>query len=223
MVQAGQSDNQGPAVPYVAAVVLPFYLNEFPLAWAPDAPTFLLIDYGIRVGVLAFVLALPGLRLGVLPLYRGARPPLFVGVLTVVCALAVSAIDTYVADAVRQGLAVAGQAEVAAWRYFRFPDLPPGGMKTLDLTVGLGLVAASEEVVFRGLFGRVLLARGARPVTVVVFSSVVFGAIHWGAGVDDVASATLAGAPLMMLYLRTGSLVPGMMVHYAVNLIAFWN
>jgi len=51
-------------------------------------------------------------------------------------------------------------------------------------------------------------------------SALVFALIHWSHGVTSMVVAGFAGVALMMLYLRTGSVLPGIVAHYAVN---FWD
>jgi membrane protease YdiL (CAAX protease family) len=51
-------------------------------------------------------------------------------------------------------------------------------------------------------------------------SAIVFGLTHWSHGITSVVVAGFAGVALMMLYLRTGSVLLGMAAHYVVN---FWD
>jgi len=83
------------------------------------------------------------------------------------------------------------------------------------------LTAASEELVFRGAFAR-LMARwlpGAAAMTIA--SAAFFALIHWSHGVTAMAVAFVAGVVLMALYRRAGSLLPAMAAHYLVNLRDF--
>jgi membrane protease YdiL (CAAX protease family) len=71
-----------------------------------------------------------------------------------------------------------------------------------------------EEVVFRG----VLLERFAvkwRIGVAIVVSAVAFGILH-----ADPVGAGVFGAMTALLYLRTGSLWPGILIHFANNLLA---
>jgi len=54
-------------------------------------------------------------------------------------------------------------------------------------------------------------------VSMVIVSSLIFGVVHWGHGLPNVIYAALAGVVLMVLYLRTGSILPGIVVHYVID------
>lgn len=77
-----------------------------------------------------------------------------------------------------------------------------------------------EEVVFRGflvLFVSTLYPR-AGSVVVVMLAAVVFGAAHAYQGVAGAAGTFILGLAFGMVYLATGSLVPGMMLHALIDL-----
>lgn len=125
---------------------------------------------------------------------------------------------------------------------FTFPELG-GVFQALDLTIGVALVALSEELVFRSLALRLLLARAKsapvrRPsgrdfaggsagmtlpalVLVVLSSSVVFGLAHWGAGLHAIITTAAWGILPMVALIRTGSLWPALIAHYVTDLVGF--
>ncbi|MFQ5765785.1 MAG: CPBP family intramembrane glutamic endopeptidase [Rhodospirillales bacterium] len=117
------------------------------------------------------------------------------------------------------------------YRYFEVPDpvfyqdlfprLEEGAFRTFDLTVGLVLVALSEEVVFRYLFAILWQHRGWSVPMLYVASSFAFGLLHLPQGLALVAFATVTGFLLMFLYRDSGSLWPVVAVHYALNLLIF--
>lgn len=82
------------------------------------------------------------------------------------------------------------------------------------LTVGAGLV---EELLFRGLMMGLLLKRGG-PVRAIVLSSLAFGFAHVLG--FKLAPTFAIGLVLGALRWRTGSVIPGMIVHASHNLIA---
>lgn len=89
-----------------------------------------------------------------------------------------------------------------------------------QLTSVLAVVIAGpifEELLFRGIILRGLLARMA-PGRAVVVSSLVFGIAHLD--IHQVVTATLIGLPLGWLYVKFRSAVPGMFLHAAVNALA---
>jgi hypothetical protein len=125
---------------------------------------------------------------------------------------------------------------------FNFASLN-GPMRFVDVTLGVALVAVSEEIVFRSLAFWAILAmvpsiRNGRSdasndswsvfeigqkgiVIVVVASSLVFGIIHWGNGVHAIVSASIWGILPMVALIRTGSIWPAVIAHYATDLVAF--
>lgn len=95
-------------------------------------------------------------------------------------------------------------------------------MKSPAGYVAIGLLAPlAEEMVFRGAILRVLLKVFDRrwhwlPIVV---SAVIFGAVH--GNMAQFLHATLLGLLLGWLYYRTGSIVPGVVLHWVNNSIAY--
>lgn len=88
------------------------------------------------------------------------------------------------------------------------------------LVVGI-LVPLAEEMVFRGAILRTLLKIFDRrwhwlPI---VLSALLFGAVH--ANLAQFVHATLLGLLLGWLYYRSGSIVPGLVLHCTNNTIAY--
>lgn len=83
----------------------------------------------------------------------------------------------------------------------------------LSLTAGF-----AEELVFRGfLLWALLLASGSAAFAVVV-SSIVFGILHAYQDVGGAARAAVLGAILATPVLATGSVLPSMVAHAAIDL-----
>lgn len=75
-----------------------------------------------------------------------------------------------------------------------------------------------EEILFRGIILEGFL-RNYSPRKAVIWSSVIFGIAHlnpWQA-----VGAILIGILIGWIYMKTNSLIPGMILHFANNLIAF--
>jgi membrane protease YdiL (CAAX protease family)/tetratricopeptide (TPR) repeat protein len=84
--------------------------------------------------------------------------------------------------------------------------------------VGCLLPGVGEEIFFRGLLGRGLVARyGVLPG--VLFTSILFGAMH----IDPVrvCYATVFGIVLHLIYLNAKSLLPAMLLHMSFNALSF--
>ena len=111
--------------------------------------------------------------------------------------------------------------EIESLVLFRYPPLTPGLLYWTDITFGLALTAVSEEFVFRGVFA-VIVGRYLPGTAAMVFvSAIVFALIHWSHGLTSMVVAGIAGVALMALYLRTGSVLPGIAAHYAINFADF--
>ena len=79
----------------------------------------------------------------------------------------------------------------------------------------------AEEVVFRGAVLRTLLdIFGSRTHwAAIVFSALVFGAIHLN--LAQGTHAFLVGLLLGWMYYRTGSILPGVLFHWVNNTVAY--
>lgn len=92
------------------------------------------------------------------------------------------------------------------------------------LFVGLNtlLVGISEELAFRGI-----LFSGARsvlrPIGAITLTSILFGAVHvlngvttgnWGAAAVQATAAAMSGLLFIAILIRTGSIIPAMIVHW---------
>jgi membrane protease YdiL (CAAX protease family) len=95
------------------------------------------------------------------------------------------------------------------------------GFGALPVQVLLIAVAApiSEEVCFRGmLFGG--FRRRLPPIPAALASALVFGALHAITGITAVPPLIAFGFVLALLYEKTGSIVPGIMLHMLNNAVA---
>ena len=90
------------------------------------------------------------------------------------------------------------------------------------MTLGLLLVALSEEMLFRRMLVNMLNRFTARALPICLISSLIFGLIHWESGLQNVLAATLIGCYLMWIYLRTGSFLTIVAIHYVINLWVFY-
>lgn len=186
----------------ILAQVLPPSLNVFHL------------DYIFRTLVLAWVLVVPAM-------YRAAFTSL--GVHSTLRSACFSVVWL-------AGISIAFHQSiyVLLWRItydpsnFAWPtgEISPS-LRLFDLTVGLILVAITEELVFRKYLRRLLeIFRFSRPA-VIWTSSILFGLIHWEAGTASVVNATFFGVLAMLAYYKTNQLWPCMLAHYIVNFVVF--
>lgn len=104
---------------------------------------------------------------------------------------------------------------------FTYPFIALAPLRILDLTVGLALVAVSEELVFRAALMNRLKQILRRTDMTVVVSAIIFGAIHWGTGWGNSLTALALGIAFGMFYLSTRRVAPLIVVHYLFNLALF--
>lgn len=116
---------------------------------------------------------------------------------------------------------------VVLWPYL--PHWPNLGYRTitlesifwLDMTLGLVLVAISEEWVFRQLAHRRGALLGHSPARIDFESSAAFALIHLPGGFTSVGVTFIFGLIAMNLYRRTGAFFLLVLIHYFVNLASF--
>ena len=88
--------------------------------------------------------------------------------------------------------------------------------------VAIGILAPlAEEVVFRGAILRTLLGIMSKKNhwVAIMISAAIFGVVH--ANLAQFVNALLMGLLLGWMYYRTGSLVPGILLHWVNNTMAY--
>ena len=196
-------------------LALPFYLNDFSSIFVQDWQWWLLIDYvlvkAVPLAGAAWMIGTGRITAGDLGL-KGMKPGAFLGWaggLTLVCTL----MDQN-AYALMEGLP--GYAPLGG-----MPAISVSFWDTLDLTMGLALVALCEEMVFRGFLFQFFRQFTASIGAVIVLSSMAFGLAHWCLGLHAVIITGLIGAVLMGAYVRIRSVYPLVLAHFLVNYIDF--
>jgi uncharacterized protein len=92
---------------------------------------------------------------------------------------------------------------------------------TVPIKIALLVILApiSEEVCFRGMLFGGLRERLPR-ISAALLSGLIFGALHAVSGVSAVPPLIIFGFLLALLYERTGSIVPGIILHMLNNSVA---
>ena len=95
------------------------------------------------------------------------------------------------------------------------------GFGSVPVQVLLIVIAApiSEETCFRGMLFGGLRTRLPR-IAAALVSGLIFGALHATTGVSAVPPLVFFGLVLALLYERTGSIVPGIVLHMLNNSVA---
>ena len=194
-------------------VLAPFFLNDFAFMASRTAEQWLAADYGSKAVALVLIAAFAALRgpaLASMPRRGWTAEGLL---LAAVCALAILAVDALVTEA--------RDFFPEELILFRYPKIEQPALYWIDLTFGLALTAVAEEAVFRAIARDFLARYMSGAFAVVAASALIFAAIHWSHGIGAMLTALFAGAALMALYMRTGSVAPCMIAHYAVNAADF--
>jgi membrane protease YdiL (CAAX protease family) len=95
------------------------------------------------------------------------------------------------------------------------------GFGTIPIQILLIVIAApvTEEICFRGMLFGGLREKLPRIVAALI-CGLVFGALHAITGISAVPPLIVFGFLLALLYERTGSIVPGMLLHILNNIVA---
>lgn len=96
-------------------------------------------------------------------------------------------------------------------------DTSPAGLIVAIVVVGL-LPALGEELLFRGVLQRFLLAHLRRPATAIILSAVIFSAVHLQ--FYGFVPRVILGVILGYLVYRTGSLWTSIFAHFINNVAA---
>jgi len=178
-----------------------------------DGTDVYLADYAQRLVILA---------LGFQALRAGFTPPWPRGPERVWTLAALGTLAIMMADMFTQGLAWREAFDNLLFAGVSFPDPPGPAWARVDLTFGLLLVAASEELVFRKLWADWWAGRRGRTDGMLYLgSTLAFACLHLPQGLADTAIAGLWGLLLMAVYRKSGSLPLVVMIHYLVDLWYF--
>lgn len=204
-------------------IILIFGLTDFALIAAyqwddpQSASAMLLIDYVYRIVILALIFQSAEMRRQILTSFSNERS----------CALA-SVRDfgwlfiLYILIVViTASLRMTGRATGAfdwAPPLFAYSHAVPMPLALFDLTIGLMLVAITEELFFRKILLDRLRARGWMWAPAILLSATLFAFIHWGAGGASVANAAVFGLVWGAFYWRRGRIGALIVWHYLANL-----
>jgi len=104
-----------------------------------------------------------------------------------------------------------------------FPAINALPLFVFDLTIGLVLVALSEEIIFRGIAKLALKRYIKSDLLIVIISATVFSSIHWSMGAPSLVSSFFIGCFYMLSFMKTKSIYPALASHYLGNYVAFSN
>ena len=181
-----------------------FILNDIGFIYTKSAPSWLALDYGGRIIVLGMIayklkngsLSLERLGIQKLDFHTYVTYTFFMTLIGLFLIL-------YIEDLIYSG------------GFLKFPEIKNQALFLFDLTFGITLVALSEELLFRGLIYNRLKKHK------ILLSSILFGLIHWGAGLDAVVIAIPIGMMFAYSYKDSGSILPALSAHFLIDFFLF--
>jgi membrane protease YdiL (CAAX protease family) len=210
---AVKAKNQGvDARLWFVAALTPMMVSQIVRLHQLDAAAWLYWDYAGRIGALAVLAAIPSARVVAFQ-PRAIR----VGYLEAISWIAGTVLfDHFVCGWIRRTINAALPTTVLGG----YPELH-GWMHIFDAVFGLGLVAYSEEIVFRRCARHLFQNYLNDGYALVVVTSLLFGAYHWWTGIGNIVEAVLVGILLMLFYYRSAALWPVVLAHYLTDIIDF--
>ncbi|GLH81246.1 hypothetical protein SSBR45G_61550 [Bradyrhizobium sp. SSBR45G] len=199
------------ATAWFAAILAPMIASQLVRLQQHAALGWIAWDYAGRLGALAVMAAIPSARMVAFTSQRTRISHLE----TMLWIVGLSLLER-LSQAPRIVINAAFPGTVVG----RYPQ-PGGWLYLFDLALGLGLVAVSEELVFRRCAADVLRLWLGNRVLIVLVSSLLFGGYHRWAGLGNVVMATILGAGFMLMLQRSVALWPLVLAHDVVDLIAF--
>jgi len=197
------------SISLVGGLYVLFLVNEFWLNRITSGTPWVLADLSLRFVVILILWV--RFRTDIVAMLNLRPRWSWLAYIVVVCVLII-AYDAYV---VRMLTEVYPQL---TWSIGAFPGYDSTAIRVLDLSLGLVLVGVGEEILNRGFARQIYEQYFSGRVGLILVSAVLFTVMHWGQGVIEMSTALVAGVLLMVTYLRTGSLVPGIISHYLINL-----
>ncbi len=192
-----------------------FFLNDLFFVQTDTEAEWLIVDYATRAAALALVLASPELR--AIASRALKRPAFRCPWVLLAIALTLGALTVHNLIPYWMGPAMGDLT------LFTVPASTSPILFCLDMTLGLLLVAVSEEVIFRGAVLGWARNRGWSGPGILVASAIVFGLGHWSHGPGPVAAAFVTGILFALAVARTGWVLPTIFAHYAVNAVIFFE
>lgn len=110
---------------------------------------------------------------------------------------------------------------VSEYFYFRFPSTLNMAHKIFDLTIGVALVAVTEELIFRRYYYSFFAYITKRSWLGVLFQAFFFAIGHWATGTTNVVGCFVFGLFTGAFYHYKKDLKPLICAHFAVDFITF--
>jgi membrane protease YdiL (CAAX protease family) len=196
---------------WLAIALAPMLASEIVRLGQSDPFAWIAWDYAGRILALALLAALPAARAVAFKPEKmriaACEVALWIASLVAFDHLVDHALNRYVSDLIPGRLG--GYPSGRGWLF------------ALDLSVGLALVAYSEEVIFRRCLRKVLADRVGDNAKMVIGAALMFAGFHWWSGAGNIAAALSFGVVAMLAYRRIGALSPVVLAHYLCDVLNF--
>lgn len=207
--------SDAPYLVVLAVLAAPFYLNDFASIYIGDWRWWLAVDYvAVKLFPLAVIAWLIASRRMTKADFGLVPQPAAAFLATLLAAALVATLIDQNAYALMTGLP--GYSALGA-----MPEIRSDAWNRFDLSFGLLLVGAVEELVFRAYAHTVIRRYTGSPAAIIAVSSIAFGLIHWSLGLNSVLITAAIGAVFMAFYLRTRSVPALAAAHFIVNFVDF--
>jgi hypothetical protein len=200
-----------PPLLWFAAALLPMVISQVVRLHQTEPVWWLLCDYTGRCGALLVLAAIPAAREVA---FSAGRPKI------ANWEVAAWILFLFIFDLLVDGWIGEHSPTFLNLRLGTYPVFA-GPLRLFDLTAGIALVAFHEEVIFRQCAHHVFSRYAGEGLSLVILTSILFGAYHWWAGIDGCLSATVFGIGAMVFYLRSKALTPVILLHYIVTFRLF--
>lgn len=200
----------------ILLVIGPGFFNDLLYIDNLNYQSWLTFDYGFRIVQMLIIVSYRPFRDVIFSVLRGGRLTIK-GIVGAAFCVALALFGSFLSNLFFYEM-FGGESAVL----FKFPQIEHEGIRLIDLTFGLALVAISEELIYRGLLAAWLRRYFSSTLALLIIPAIIFASIHWSHGPSSVISAFFIGIILMVLYLRTKSLLPSILAHYAINFAYFY-
>jgi uncharacterized protein len=196
---------------WFAVALLPMIASQVVRLHQHDAGSWIAWDYAGRLGALAILAAIPSARAVA---FRWDKRQISL------LEIALWIVGLSLVERLSQWPLRIINAAFPATVLGVYPQ-PTGWLYWIDLVVGLALVAASEEIMFRQCLSHALQPFLGSGTAAILATSLVFGFYHWWAGLGNILLATILGILFAIMLRRSVALWPVVLAHDLVDVIAF--
>ncbi len=197
---------------YFWILVLLYILNDFLFLLDAHYSTWLIIDYSIRIFTLGaifllykeYILSASMLYLHAYSLKKTLKYGLGFSLIGILLFRIIETHFTF----------------INFYDGIHFPEITNPFWAWFDLTAGLILVAFSEELLLHSYFYALFKER-FKERELILFSALLFAAIHWSNDLSNILGVFLWGLIAMKILIKTQSIWPLILAHFLTDFVLF--